>query len=521
MALGVALAMVGAAATAASPAAGPAAHASSIDWVRPQGTDMAPIFAQAQAANKPVFLYWGAVWCPPCNQVKATVFNRPDFIERSRWFVPVYLDGDTAGAQKLGAQFKVRGYPTMILLRPDGQEITRLPGEVDANAYMEVLGLGMAAAGGVKDALQRALNAGGSSASVGDWRLLAFYAWDQDEGQVVAKAELPSTLQRLAQNCPPQHRDVANRLAFKAVVASHMEHLPVSRGKDTLERLRGVLTNPTQLRANADVLLNYAGELVGGLTEPGSGPRLDLTQRLAAALQKLAVDTQLSKLDRLGAVQAQVVLAKLDVKDQPELKAAWRAKPELLQRVQQAVRVVKGSALTPFERQALIPAAADLLSEVRLWDESDALLKAELDKAISPYYHMLMLAANARARGDVGQALAWSEKAWGAAQGNATRLQWGVGYINRLIDLAPTESARIEKAAAAVLGEVDPVPENFYERNRRGLERLGKRLVAWGAQPGERHDALSRLQTQWQTTCDKLPPQDEARSACTSVFKQE
>ena len=51
-------------------------------------------FAKARAEGKPVFLYWGAVWCPPCNQVKATIFNRQDFIDRSRFFVPVYLDGD-------------------------------------------------------------------------------------------------------------------------------------------------------------------------------------------------------------------------------------------------------------------------------------------------------------------------------------------------------------------------------------------------------------------------------------------
>jgi hypothetical protein len=52
------------------------------------------------------------------------VFNRQDFISLSQMFVPVYLDGDTPGAQKLGAQFKVRGYPTMILFKPDGTELT-------------------------------------------------------------------------------------------------------------------------------------------------------------------------------------------------------------------------------------------------------------------------------------------------------------------------------------------------------------------------------------------------------------
>jgi len=69
--------------------------------------DVDAAFAEAKASNKPVFLYWGAKWCPPCNQVKATLFNRMDFIERSRAFVPVYIDGDSPGAQKLGTRFKV------------------------------------------------------------------------------------------------------------------------------------------------------------------------------------------------------------------------------------------------------------------------------------------------------------------------------------------------------------------------------------------------------------------------------
>ena len=34
-------------------------------------------FAAARAQNKPVFLYWGAKWCPPCHELQATVFSRP------------------------------------------------------------------------------------------------------------------------------------------------------------------------------------------------------------------------------------------------------------------------------------------------------------------------------------------------------------------------------------------------------------------------------------------------------------
>ena len=93
-----------------------------------------PRSARRGPSRKPVFLYWGAVWCPPCNQVKATLFNRQDFIERSRAFVPVYVDGDSPGAQKLGARFHVSGYPTMLLFSADGTEVTRLPGEVEPRA---------------------------------------------------------------------------------------------------------------------------------------------------------------------------------------------------------------------------------------------------------------------------------------------------------------------------------------------------------------------------------------------------
>ncbi len=494
----------------------PAAQAvpSTIAWVKPVGADIDSIFAQAKAVNKPVFLYWGAVWCPPCNQIKATVFNRQDFIERSRLFVPVYLDGDTSGAQKLGAQFKVRGYPTMILFKPNGTELTRLPGEVEASKYMEVLNLGLASSSSVKESLALALGAGAATLAPEAWRLLAYYAWDQDEAQLVPPKERAATLLKLAQACPATEREAASRLTLKAVVASALDQQALPDAHAALTRVSQILGDAAQARENFDVLVNYSAEMAPLLTRAGSTERGTLLAAWNAALDLFAADASLSKADRLTAMSAKLALAKLDL---PK-GAAPKLDTALLAQVRAAAATADTSTSNTYERQAVIPGAADLLSEAGLLDESDALLKAELPKAVSPYYHMLVLAANAKERGDKAASLDWAEQAWNTSKGPATRLQWGSGYVNRLIELAPQDAARIEKAAAGVLAELEAVPETFYERNRRGLEKMGTRLRAWNSQ-GQHAAVLGKLKLQLNAVCAKLPPQDEARTACAGVFK--
>ncbi len=86
-------------ATAAVPHATSHADAPGIDWF---AGDVGAAFELAKSANKPVFLYWGAKWCPPCQQLKSSVFSRSDFISKSKQFIAVYLDGDDPGAQKWG-----------------------------------------------------------------------------------------------------------------------------------------------------------------------------------------------------------------------------------------------------------------------------------------------------------------------------------------------------------------------------------------------------------------------------------
>jgi hypothetical protein len=232
---------------------------------------------------------------------------------------------------------------------------------------------------------------------------------------------------------------------------------------------------------------------------------------LDGALRPLVEDRTLSTADRLAALWAQVELARIDT---PK-----GALPDgLLQRARDQAAAADREARSPYERQAVISAAAEVLAEAGLLDESDALLRAELQRSHSPYYFMLGLAENAEKRGDSKSSLDWAQKAYAAAEGPATRLQWGTHYVNAIIKLAPDDAARIEAAALQVIHELDPVADTFYERNRRGLDRMGRKLVEWNK--GNRHATqLKHIAAELAGVCAKLPPRDPSRQACDGVLK--
>src|SRR5206468_4187453 len=155
-------------------------------------------------------------------------------------------------AQKEGSRFKVSGYPTMVLLTPEGAEITRLPGEVDAEQYMRVLAMGMNNARPVKATLAAAL-AAESRATLApeDWRMLAYYSWVTDEQQLAPRKELAATLARLAKACPSDQPETAARLELQALAAA-AEDKAARRSPDpaATERMIGLLSDAKRSREN-------------------------------------------------------------------------------------------------------------------------------------------------------------------------------------------------------------------------------------------------------------------------------
>ena len=111
----------------------------------------------------------------------------------------------------------------MILFTPDGSEITRLPGEVDADQYMRVLAMGMNGARPVKETLAAALGAGGAVANPltpDDWRMLSFYSWDTDDAQLVAKNDVAATLQAAGEGMPRRSARIGDEARTQGDVAA-------------------------------------------------------------------------------------------------------------------------------------------------------------------------------------------------------------------------------------------------------------------------------------------------------------
>ena len=402
------------AATAATTAptadhAGTASHLpAGIDWY---AGDVDAAFAAAKAADKPLFLYWGAEWCPPCAQVKSTIFNRREFQDRSRLFLPVYLDGDTPSAQKQGERFGVVGYPTMILFRADGTEITRLPGGVDVERYAKILDVALADARPVGEVLAAATS--GGAVSNGDWQLLAYYDWGTDFGRALPASDRVKTLRALAERCPADLPAECARLDFAFLdAASGAKPSPLTGLDRAIARreLIAALASPAVVEANVDNLLYGANDVIGLLSDPGTAERRDLTRAWSAALDRVAAGEQ-SPADRLKTLRARVILVQLDAPGQP-------LPPALQREIRDAVARVDASVTDPYARQAAINAAVNLYFTADMDADADRLLTGELGKTKQPYYFMLDLADIAQKAGRKQEAVQWLAK--GVTQATAS-----------------------------------------------------------------------------------------------------
>lgn len=95
-------------------------------------TDFRLAQAQARQQGRPLLVeFTGSDWCPPCKQLKARILETRVFadyaasnlvlieVDFPRW--KPQSEAQKQANQELQSKFLVEGYPTVILLGPDGQ----------------------------------------------------------------------------------------------------------------------------------------------------------------------------------------------------------------------------------------------------------------------------------------------------------------------------------------------------------------------------------------------------------------
>jgi thiol-disulfide isomerase/thioredoxin len=470
-------------------------------------------FASARAQNKPVFLYWGAKWCPPCHELKATVFSRPDFVEKLKLFIPVYLDGDDPGAQKWGDKFGVSGYPTVLVLRADQSELARISGGMDLSQYTEVLDTVLGDVRPVEAILATLKSAGARPLSRDDCRRLAYYGWDLTDAVNTRSEALAQTLAQAAARCPAgSESDQARLILNAASLAADGEAAALAAGKAPGRRLvrlvsqvDGILANPTAARQLADAIGGLDESFFQAVAKTAPQQAAAWTQRYSALMDSAATDPRFSAADHLYFLYAKLVAVKI-LDRQHKIPAA------LSIQAHQRIDATLADKLDEHSRASVVNAAQNILDVLGDDDRAYAITREQMAQSKSPYYYMLDLAALDEKHGHIDAAIDWLARAYAQSQGAATRFQWGTDYLLGLIRMKPADDPDIRAVGLSVLGELDG-PDRIYRRTRIRLERLDQALSKWNAKGG--HAAtIAALRQRLNGICGQIPRTDPANASC-------
>jgi hypothetical protein len=475
-----------------------AAHAAKdgIPWF--EGTVEAA-FAAAAAERKPLFLYWGAVWCPPCHALRTRIFPRPEIRARLAAAIPVYLDGDTERAQIWGEKLGTAGYPTVIVFDPDGREVTRMPSQLAVEDYAELLATALDAAHPLAERIAEAERVGPAGLAPAELELLAFHAWYQDKRSGLDEARRQALFERFWRETPADRPVVRSRfLALHLAELAGEQEAP--RPLDDTTRaelvagLETLLADPARRAANAELVLSRAGRVVSRLAPDPGAARDRLIAAWDAAARAFEDDESWTTDDRLSALGPRLDLARLVAGEGQPLP------PELLDHLRERVRWAEARVTDDEELQAVMNTMGGLLEGAGLVDETRALLTAKAASTVAPYYYTGWLAGLEADAGRAAEAVALYRRAWqearaaqaGGPAGRMTPLRWGSTYLRQAMKLTPEASDAIAADLGQVLEDALAGPDAFAGGNWARLETLGAALRAWrdGAEGAATREAV-------------------------------
>jgi thioredoxin-related protein len=421
-----------------------------IDWY--QGS-VEKAFKEAKKQNKHLFLYWGAIWCPPCNHIKKKVFTNPLFQKEVKNFLAVYLDGDTDRAQIWGDKLKASGYPTMLVLSPKGTELMRFPTSIDAIKYTKLLKATRKRALTITELINK------KSLNDSEWSQLAFYSWGQNK-DIKEKLGL---FEKLFNKIPEKLKEERAALYF-SYLGELVDDKKTARDKSSLGMELVKILQDKNISRSFTSELSYSGAKYIDYLFEKIDSRVKNHSKLKSLLEELSTDKELTLEERLFTYAYEMNLAIEDDKNLPKFQK------KLLLKVKETDLLATDGYL----RQDAMSSAIWMLKKSKLLKEAKNYAIAELKKSIAPYYFMSYIASIEKEQGNIDEALKWRRRAWMEAKGGSTRFQWGTSYLTNLID--SNKKKNFSKDFKVILSELLKQEDAFSGRNRKRLERLEKAL---------------------------------------------
>lgn len=427
-------------------------------------------FAKAKKEKTSMLLYWGAVWCPPCNELKAEIFSKPEFSHLTASLLRVYLDGDSKEAQIWGEKLKASGYPTVLLLSPEGKELFRFSSGVNWAEFKEAMEVAMQAQGSFDDALHQALTQKELAPSV--WKLLAYTRWAPEDTSVEDRLRYLEKREALIGKIParfPAEKALLIAGLFDEVLASEKEPgmkafgtRLQTRGKGYLEFMLG--SNASRMASREALIYNGVSLLEWAQTHLSKSEFSELGKQWNQTMEFLRKSENVSRDLKMWSLYPQYWIAEKEAKK--EQMAVFKSL------VEQAVQDVDAQAKTAYERHSVISSAASLLAKVGSYPQAEALLEKELKTTDTPWYYQSSMARLMEKQGRKADALLWSQRARDSAKGTTTRLEWMASDLLLNVELAPEQKEKIKALASDYFALARSLPDGLKGRNAKRAKRI-------------------------------------------------